>query len=185
MHVQFRRIAPLLQQERLDAYLYAGGTRNGKRCSAATVGRAVGSARTGPPGDEPVRVLASVAAVAAMMALVLGVELAAQLAGRKRLAMDVHVRVAGADGGDDLGKLPGCDALGRRPDDVVGGDDAANRASGRRAGGRGGTRWCIADVRAQENADAAAERTLAEVDVRLQHRRRDVAVAQRPFDRIL
>src|SRR5713101_2075386 len=45
-------------------------------------------------------------------------ELPADLAARSQRRMDVGIHGAVADGADDLCKLPWCDALGRRPDDV-------------------------------------------------------------------
>jgi hypothetical protein len=66
--------------------------------------------------------------VAVVATATIPVELAAKLAARELLRVNVHVGVAGADRGDDFRQLPGRDSLAGRADDVGAGDDAADRA---------------------------------------------------------
>jgi hypothetical protein len=97
--------------------------------------------------------------------------------------VDVDVGNAGADRRDELGELARRDALARRPDDV----GRRQRAlDGRRGSQRTGlrTRRTVAQVRAQEDADAAVDPALAEVDVRLLHAALQRGVRELVGDRV-
>src|SRR5467141_865052 len=86
-------------------------------------------------------------------------ELPPDLATGSQRRMDVGIHGSIADGADDLCELPGCDSLGRRPDDV-------SRSDGPRHGtAPGGARRLVAAA-AEKGADAAAGPPRAEVDVR-------------------
>src|SRR5262245_25399063 len=96
--------------------------------------------------------------------------------------MDVRIREARTDGGNDLRELSRGDSLGSWTEDIRGGDLAGDGTHFQRAGlgGRDG-HGRVAEVGAQEEADPTGGGTLAEVDVRLLHVR-EAAIAQLPPD---
>src|SRR4051794_4252954 len=101
-------------------------------------------------------------------------DLAADLAVRVRVGVDVRVGRAGPDRGDQLVDLTGRDALVGGSDHVAR-DDRPGHLAGRRAGR-------LAAAAAQEGRHAAFHAELAEVDVRELHRRGEARVAQLVVD---
>ena len=97
--------------------------------------------------------------------------------------MDVYVGCAVAEGLDEIVVLAGGQALGCWADDV-GGLDCAGDC--RRCGGAClGARWAVAQVGAEEDADAAALCSAAEVDVGLQDIALKLGVAELIGDLLL
>src|SRR5467141_1259735 len=85
-------------------------------------------------------------------------ELPPDLATGSQRRMDGGIHGSIADGADDLCELPGCDSLGRRPDDV-------SRSNGPRHGAAPrGARRLVAPA-AEKGADAAGGPPRTEVDV--------------------
>src|SRR5439155_10659717 len=111
-------------------------------------------------------------------------ELTTNLATWELLGVDVHIGVTGANGGNDFCQFPRSDALPRRTNDIRTGDEAADGAAGRRAGLCGSCRrgWGVGQVGAQEDADAATQRALSEVNVRLENRCRKSTISHLPGD---
>src|SRR5258708_2260059 len=95
--------------------------------------------------------------------------LAAYLAARKRLAVDVGVSSAAANRANDFRELARGDPLRRGPDDARRGQRSSHGSRRRRAGGSAGRP--VVEVGAQENHDPASDCALAEVQMRLQHGR--------------
>src|SRR6266568_7513277 len=93
--------------------------------------------------------------------------LAAYLAARKRLAVDVGVSSAAANRANDVRELARGDPLRRGPDDARRGQRSSHGSRRLRAGRSAG--WPVGEVGAQENHDPAGDRALAEVQMRLQH----------------
>src|SRR2546425_10405833 len=104
------------------------------------------------------------------LVLVRGADLAANLAARRQVRVDVRIGDAAPDGSNHLGEVAGRQLLGgyATRDDVCGGRGAGDGA-GLRAGLRSG-RTGIRRRLAEPDDDAAVDGSLRHVDVGLRHR---------------
>jgi hypothetical protein len=123
------------------------------------------------------------AEVSIVAVVVVALELGADLASWVERAVDVGIRRAGANRVDELLELAGRDALTCRADYVGGVDGAADAAGWRWT--RGSPRRPVAQVRAEERADAAGLGAGAQVDVRLEDVPFEIRVPQPERDLLL